>query len=678
MKLYLKLALDGIRKNRRLYLPYMLTGAVMVMMYFILSALSVTPMLTHFKGGRMLRMILPFGVWVVAVFAAIFLFYCNSFIIRQRNREFGLYNVLGMGKANLTGLMAVENLLTACISIAGGLALGLSLEKLAELGMLRILGEEIDYEIHIEVSAIWDTVKIFGGIYLFLLVSAIIRVWRCNPLELLKSAEVGEKPPKANWLLALLGLLILAAAYCLAMITKHPIDALVYFFAAVIMVIIATYMLFVADSVVLCRLLQRNSRYYYKANHFVSVSTMVYRMKRNGAGLASICILITMVLVTLSSVLCLYIGAEDILNRAYPRDVIIGLTLPDESWLTEENLSVRRELIKELVPEQVEPSEYVMMEAYGLVMPGEDAGFITDSKALTEVDPSMNEIGYLTVRELADFNRATGRTETLLPDECLLAVNQTGFDCATFTVDGIPPYRVKDILDEGSLMDGHTISTITVMMLIVPDLPAFLEMSPTVQSENSFRSLDWRYEFDLPGGVAAHEAAYDELTNNMDEWAMPREDGGFSYSLNVREMERSDFYGLYGGLFFIGVMLSSVFLFAAILIVYYKQLSEGYEDQKRFAIMQKVGMTKKEIRRSINSQVLTVFFTPLLMAGVHLIFAFPMVWKLLQMFNLTNMKLMIVVTACSFAVFGMVYALVYKITSNVYYGIVSGAKAKND
>lgn len=535
--------------------------------------------------------------------------------------------------------------------------------------------------------------KIFGGIYLFLLVSAVIRVWRCNPLELLRSAEVGEKPPKANWLIALLGLIILAAAYYLAMVTKHPIDALVYFFAAVIMVIIATYMLFVADSVVLCRLLQKNPRYYYKANHFVSVSTMVYRMKRNGAGLASICILITMVLVTLSSVLCLYIGVEDTLMRAYPRDVIIGLTLPDESWLTEENLSARRERIKELVPEQVEPSEYLMMEAYGLVISGEDAGFLTDSKALKEIDPDMNEVGNLTVRELADFNRATGRTDTLLPDECLLIVEPSGFDCKTFTVDGIPPYRVKAILDGDSLMNGHMLTTITTIMLVVPDLPAFLEMSPDEQIENTFRSekwrygfdransfrtLEWTYGFDLPGGAPAHETAYNTLMNNMGEWAMPRPDGGFTYRLEVREMQRSDIYGLYGGLFFIGLMLSSVFLFAAILIVYYKQLTEGYEDQKRFAIMQKVGMTKKEIRRSINSQVLTVFFTPLLMAGVHLTFAFPMVWKLLKMFNLTNMKLMIVVTACSFAVFGLVYALVYKITSNVYYGIVSGAKAKHN
>ncbi|MDD6049692.1 MAG: ABC transporter permease [Clostridiales bacterium] len=676
MKLYLKLALDGIRKNKRLYIPYMLTGAVMVMMYFIVSALSVSPMLACFKGGRMLGMILPFGVWVIAIFAAVFLFYCNAFIIRQRNREFGLYNVLGMGKADLTGLMAVESLLTAGIAILCGLILGLSLEKLAELGMLRILGEDVDYALHIEPRAIVETALVFGVIYLLLLLSAVIRVWRCDPLALLKSAQVGEKPPKANWLLAVLGLVLLAVAYAIALTIKNPMEALVYFFIAVVLVIIATYLLLVAGSVVLCRLLQRNPRYYYKPNHFVSVSTMAYRMKRNGAGLASICILMTMVLVTLSSVLCLYIGAEDTLLRAYPRDVALTLHLPDIAWATEENLDGRREKLQELVPGQVNPEDYLELAAYGLLTrEGSQLLFTTKDDVLRTADPSKQHIGDVTVRDLADFNRATGSAETLAPDECLVASSTALTDFDSFAMDGSAPYRIQRILGEKDMPGTNVMTSVTRMLVVVPDLPAFIaEQTPETGSLVRCR---WNYAFDLEGGSSAHEAAYDTLMDNLKQLVVPREDGGFTYTLNVRDMQRSEFYGLYGGLFFVGLLLSAIFLFAAVLIVYYKQLSEGYEDQKRFAIMQKVGMTQREIRRSINSQVLTVFFLPLLMAGVHLIFAFPMVWQLLMLFNLNDRTLMIVVTALSFAVFGLVYALVYRITSNVYYGIVSGGKGKD-
>ena len=675
MKLYLKLALDGVCKNRRLYVPYILIGSVMVMMHYILAALSATPMLRHFKGGGILRGLLPLGTWIVAIFALIFLFYCSSFIIRQRNREFGLFSVLGMSRKNLSLLTLAENLLTAGASIVCGLLLGIALEKLAEVGMVRLIGEEISYELRIDGASVIHTAAMFCGVYLLLLLRAMIKVWCTDPLHLLQSAAEGEKPPKANWIFALLGMVGLAWAYYIAVSIQQPLEALTYFFIAVALVIVATYLLFIAGSVALCRLLQRNKRYYYKPNHFVSVATMVYRMKRNGAGLASICILLTVVLVMLSAVLSLYIGAEDALLSSYPYDVSIETSISTREQMTEENYAARRMQLKELAQQQQDVREYIRGSASGLFTAD---GMIIDRSTLEDMSAlATASIGVLNIISQADYERATGQQVELADDECLLLCFRMDYTAPTFTLQGGKPLRVKAALPDDGAWGNNQMTIYPSLTLVTPDFEG-VTAHLTIDDNSYIAGLEiqfsWCYAFNVPGSAEDKLALYDPLMNHMHDLAFPRERGGYSYRLSLREMERVQFYGLYGGLFFIGILLSIVFILATVLIIYYKQLSEGYEDQKRFAIMQKVGMTKKEIRRSINSQVLTVFFAPLLMAGLHLAFAFPLVWKLLQMFNLSNMTLMIVVTACSFAVFGVLYAVVYKVTSNAYYAIVSGAQ----
>lgn len=674
MKLYLKLALDGIRKNRRLYIPYVLIGSVMVMIHFLLGTLSAHPMLREIKGGGTLRTMLPFGADVVLLFALIFLFYCSRFILRQRNAEFGLYNVLGMGKKNLTWLMLVENLLTALISIAVGLFLGAALEKLAELGMLRLINTEADYAIHLDLNSMRKTLLGFGVIYLIILFSAVGKAWKSNPLQLLRSAQTGEKPPRANWLMALLGIVLLVWAYHDAVTIGNPMKALTTFFYAVVMVIVATYLLFVSGSVALCRLMQRSKRYYYRPNHFVSVSTMVYRMKRNGAGLASICVLLTMVLVMLSAVLSLYIGVEDSLLSRYPQDVSLRTSGADRDSLTEENFAPRRALLKELAPEQSDVREYVLAEVAGMFT---DAGITIDVRSVSQSGVDYDDVGYLNILSLADYNRLTGEGLTLAQDECLLLCRNAAFTGDTFTLQGGEPLRVREVRPD-TLGIGNTVNLMfATITLVTPDLEGV-----TAHLTNAYygevgltMSLYWMYAFDMPGTAEEKTAMYDTLMLHMSELALPRGDrGGYSFDLGVREHERADFYGTFGGLFFLGILLGIVFIAAAVLIIYYKQLSEGYEDQKRFAILQKVGMTKREIRRSINSQVLTVFFAPLLLAGLHLAFAFPLVWKLLQMFMLNDQTLMILVTVCCFAGFGLMYAVVYRITSNAYYAIVSGTQ----
>ena len=669
---YPKLANDGIRKNKRLYIPYLLTGTVMVMMYYIVSFLASTEILEHMKGGSVLRTMLPLGSVVIAVFSLTFLFYSNSFLIRQRNKEFGLYNILGMDKGNLGRVMYWENLITSTISIFTGLVLGIVLSKLAELVMLNLLNQKINYTIRLDLLSAGKTAILFVGIYVILLLNSVIKVRRSNPLELLHSSNVGEKAPKANWLFAILGVLILGVAYYIAISVEQPLTAMVWFLVAVILVIVATYLLFISGSVAFCRILQKNKRYYYKPNHFVSVSSMVYRMKRNGAGLASICILITMVLVMLSSTLSLYIGAEDALTNQYPQDIALRLSVPNVEQFTKENFTQMCQWVQENVPVQKDVLEYSSGEIAGLLT---EDGILVDKNAVNQFDFTTYEnVGYLQIITLEDYNRVMGTSETLKEDECLLYCFRTNYNGKTFSIEGGSPLKVKSVLKEMFISGYSVMQIVPTITLVTADFNDVVKPLLSLMNSwgDSMLQLFWNYSFDMDTDTKTQLATYELLRDNIHEIVIREEDGSYSYRLDGKEAERAEYYGLYGGLFFIGILLSIVFLFAAVLIIYYKQISEGFEDQKRFEVMQKVGMTKRDIRKSINSQILTVFFLPILFAGLHLAFAFPIVWKLLQLFSLSNMKLMIFVTFCSFLVFALLYALVYKITSNAYFTIVSG------
>ena len=670
---YPRLAMNGIRKNKRLYFPYILTGSVMVMMYYILSFLASTEMLEHMKGGGSLRTMLPFGCAVIGIFGLIFLFYTNSFLIRQRNQEFGLYNILGMDKGNLSRVMFWENLLVAGISIACGLALGIGLSKLAELAMLNILAEPIDFSMRVDRISVRNTALLFCGIYLVLLFNALIRVAQAKPMELLRSAQVGEKPPRANWLLAILGAVVLIGAYYLAVSIRNPLDAIVWFFVAVVMVILATYLLFISGSVAFCRLLQKSKRYYYRPNHFVSVSSMVYRMKRNGAGLASICILLTMVLVTLASTASLYIGGEDSLNTLYPKDMALCLSLPGMEYYNGETFATLREAVTEKVPDQKNIVEFGSGEIAGQFTP---EGIQADPESYSSFRVSTyDQVGYLWILSLSDYNRMMGANETLEKDECLLYCLRTEFTGSTFSVDGGAPLRVKRVLEDMDTPGNLSVQIVPFIVLITDDFQSLAEplLSKVNTWGNPVLELSWNYSFDMDGTAKEQIEAYDCLLEEIRDIGIRGADGSYSYSIDGKEEGRAAFYGLYGGLFFIGVLLSAVFLFAAVLIIYYKQISEGFEDQKRFAVMRKVGMTRREIRSSINSQMLTVFFLPLVTAGLHLCFAFPMIRRLLLLFNLTNVGLLAGCTAVCYLIFALFYMAVYRATSNAYFHIVSGS-----
>lgn len=670
-QLYAKLAREGIRQNKRLYIPYILTGSLMVMMYYIVSFLSVSPALSTMKGGATLSLLLPLGSWVIVIFSVIFLFYTNSFLLRQRNKEFGLYNILGMDKKNIRKIMLWESSMIAAMAIGVGLFLGMALSKLAELGLLNLLGLGVDYQLHVSINSLWKTVVLYLGIYVCLLLNSFLRVNCLNPLQLLQSNRVGEKPPKANWFLAIAGLLLLGVAYYMAVTIESPLQALILFFVAVILVIIATYLLFGAGSVALCRILQKNKNYYYKANHFVSVSSMAYRMKRNGAGLASICILSTMVLVMLSGTTSLYIGAEDSVKTQYPYSLHMRIGFENPDYFTEENFDVLRAICEE-IPTKYGETEQKMLSSSGMLI---DGNLITDSK--NQINFGINtydSICEVLYYSLEDYNRLEGKTETLQDGECLIYSDGIACDFTQFLVNGETPLQVKKVLEEFSLTDSAALATIVpCVYLVIEDVESYAK--PMLSEINSNGSpafyLYWQYGFQTELSSEENMDAMKEMREALREISL----GGtvdMTYSVECQDFLRSEFFEMYGGLFFLGIILSLLFVVATVLIIYYKQISEGYEDQARFDIMQKVGMTKQEIKRSVDSQILTVFFLPLVFAGLHLSFAFPIVWRLLQLFSMRNLSLMIVVTLGCFLVFGLFYGVVYKMTAGAYYKIVSG------
>ncbi len=672
-----KLAFAGMIKNKKIYLPYLLTCVSMVMMFYIMEALSDSPHIKSMSGGSTLQIVLNLGTYVIALFALLFLTYTNSFLARRRNREFGLYNVLGMDKKGIARIIVRESLFTTLIGLGGGMVLGILFFKFAELGLLRTIRREVDYRLTVSVKTVVSTLIVFSVIFLFLLLKSLWQVVRSKPLELFKSENAGEKPPKANWVLALGGGIILTGAYYAALSIKSPLSALVVFFAAVLMVILATYLLFCAGSVALCKLLQKSKSYYYKKNHFISVSSMIYRMKRNGAGLASICVLSTMVLVMISSSACLYVGAEDSLRHRYPYDVEIAVHMQNLANLKEERISQIRKGYQEVfAKENVVPkrtAEYSYAVISGLL---QGTVLEVDSKALSSFGmDTYDDLRQLFFISQEDYNRQMGTAVSLVSGQAMLGTLRCEFHEQSLSVGGLN-FDIVGNIEECPSIGEATMAVVSSIILVVPDYDVLTPLDRLADyNGNKMLSLKWYFGYDLESGDLEKGGALKRgQIESLYEHEFLDIGTGYGYLSSVRENERDDFYMICGGLFFLGIVLSTVFLFATVLIIYYKQTSEGYEDQGRFEIMKKIGMTAKDIKGNINSQVRTVFFAPLCFAGLHLAVAFPLIWKLLQLFNFRNLNLMILVTVGSFLVFGVFYVVIYKMTANTYYRIVNGGQ----
>lgn len=658
---YPRLAFMNLKKNHKIYVPYLLTCIFTVMLFYALGAIAKNNGLAQIRGGTALPVVMGWVTAVAGGFALIFLFYTNSFLIKQRKKELGLYQVLGMDKKNLSVMMLWETLITGAVSLGAGLLLGLALGKLMFLVLLKIIHFSVPLDFAVEPEALLQTVKLFLAVFALNLAYDLFQVMRGRLSEMVGASRAGEKEPKGKWLIALAGLVTLGSGYYIAQTADSPLTAVNVFFFAVILVVIGTYMLFISGSIVLLKLLKKNKRYYYRTKHFTAVSGMLYRMKQNAAGLANICIMSTAVIVVLSMCVCLYAGIEDSMDTQYPRDVTVHL--PDGS---EEGRGETEKLIAEnsgeigvTVENQV---GYRMFLLPCMLREGEavfgNAMTFQDEASFTEYYRSMILI------PLEDYNRILGSEEVLAPGEALIYAPEDDYAYDSLLL-GDEPYQVKKVLENVPLVsDGLMSNMVKAVYVILPDVGSVegLAVKYGFSSEelNHVSYVSW---FDMEGEAEACET----MVRTLEEQITAVSPDAY---VQYKEDSRDWTYAMNGGALFIGIFVGALFLLSTVLLIYYKQISEGYDDRENYQIMQKVGMDRREVRRVIRSQILAVFFLPLLGAFLHVAFAFRVMTMLLEVMFVANVPLFLLCTAGVTAVFTVFYVAVYMITSREYYRIV--------
>ena len=653
-----KLAASNIKKNGKAYIPYILSCVMTVAMFYIVKSLSYNPGLKNMVGSNTMMTMMSMCSVMIALFAIIFLFYTNSFLVKRRKKEFGVFNILGMEKSHIAKTMAWENFYVTLISIAGGLVIGIALDKAMFLLIAQVLNEEISLGFFISDKAIISTVVMFCIIFLLILLNSIRQIQTANPIELLTAGNAGEREPKTKWVLTILGLLSLGTGYYIALAIKNPLTALVYFFFAVILVIIGTYMLFTAGSIALLKILRKNKKYYYKTKHFTSISGMIYRMKQNAVGLANICILSTAVLVMVSSTSSLMLGMQDVIATRYPDDFIVYSNETSEERAYE-SFDAIRELQEEQNLNVTSEREYRY-----LVFPA----FISGDTFEVTRDANFSSLGNLNnliFVSLSDYNRVMGTDKTLAEDEILVYSDRLQFDYPTLKIFD-REYSVKEKIDEfigNGLIVAVAANTQFIVLPDGTDIEELYALQKEALSDGA-SEIQYYYGFNSDADEETQRAFYRTL---LEDYV----GHGYEGTIESKADSRSEFVGLYGGFFFIGIFLGILFIMATVLIIYYKQISEGYDDKQRYEIMQKVGMTHQEIKNSIHSQVLTVFFLPLIVAGIHIAVAFPIITKLLALLNLLNVQLFLTCTVVCYVVFAVMYLLIYLLTARTYYKIVS-------
>ena len=655
--LYPKLAATNIKKNGKTYFPYLLTCMLTVMMFYDLLMVSTNSALNTMPGASQLRLILNFAVTITGGFSAIFLFYTNSFLIRQRKKEMGLYQVLGMDKKNLTKMMLWESIYTAGAGILGGILLGIVFGRLIFLVLLKLIRFDVAFRFSVEPEAILITIALFAGIFLLVLIWNIVQVQRVNPVELLQGGK-GEKEPKANWLIAVLGVLLLGFGYYIAQTTESPLSAITKFFIAVILVIFGTYALFTAGSVVILKLLKKNKTYYYKTKHFISVSGLIYRMKQNAVGLANICIMSTIVLVLISVTASLYIGQENVMDTRFKTEFS---ATSDQT--TPENIQAMERIVKEetekrqlqIIHEQ--KFRYVPLSA---LKEGNRLEFDIESGNGYDADKMRG----LYVLPLEDYNALERTAVSLAEDEVLTYFPNEDFESGEIMIAG-ETYHVKENLQQSNLQKKRELGVTENVYLVMADDAAVEHVIQLYGPTRVPITMQYLLNFDLKGEKAAKIDALEAMKTRLETSGEVQ-----SCYVEYREAYAQEFYGIYGGFFFLGIFVGFLFLMATVLTIYYKQISEGYDDKERYQIMQKVGMSRKEVKSSIRSQILTVFFVPLFMAVLHVAVAFKPITKLLLVFNLSDTHLSMMCTIGVSAVFAVFYVIVFAITSREYYKIV--------
>lgn len=671
---YWSLAAQNIKSHRRVYLPYLLSATgTALMFYIILSLAEGVRQSPGMIGQGTLTVMLSLGTIVIGVFSVLFLFYTNSFIIKRRKKELGLYNILGMEKFHISKVIFRETLISALIVIVGGLGLGVLFSKMMFLALERLLQMTVPIVFVIPPTALAATAVFFLAIFFATMLYNILQGRLNKPIELLHGNNAGEKEPKAHWLLAVLGALLLGAGYYLAVSITDPVAALGFFFVAVILVILGTYLLFITGITALLKLLKKNKKFYYQSNHFTTVSGMLYRMKQNAAGLASICILFTCLLVTVSTTFSLYTGMDDLVRTRFPRNISLRLYQSDKNPELEEH-------VKAVIEEESEKLGFSPVNVIESTQYGNFALYRSGTQFVPEIIDVNCSPAVLTLYGLDDFNRFTGRNELLKEREVLLIDPEGKLpENGELSIYG-QEFSYRRI--EQDVVDGTAGAMLAESYYIV--LPnhetAVRLLTEYYDGDENGVHTTYYYQFDIDG---EREDIYNvrwaiDSRLQEDSGAQSIEDrmhdgGDYNYYMEDSSSSYNDFFSLYGGLFFLGLFLGFLFLMGTAMIIYYKQVSEGYEDVRRFTIMQQVGMSNKEVKRSIHSQIILVFFLPLVTAVLHLGFAFPMLQKILMMMNLQNFDLLLWSTIGCVAFFVLIYTVIYLITARTYYKIVQSS-----
>ena len=662
--LYPRLAATNLKKNRRFYLPYLLACIVIVALFCIILTLASDPYLGQMQHGGSVSQVLGFGVLIMALFSTIILFYTNSIFTKQRKREFAIYNILGMEKRHISYVLFWESLYTAAMALFFGLVAAGVFSKLLQLVLVRLIGGEATFGLNISLMSIGYTAAFFGALFLLLLLNTIRIIHLSNPVQLLRAGSEGEREPRSKWILALLGAVCLAAGYIISLRTNAALYAIQYFFPAVILVIIGTYLTFIALSVVVLKALRKNRRYYYKTSHFATVSGLIYRMSRNAAGLASICILSTMVLVTVSTTVSLYKGVDAYAAVRWPQDMTLTLMTDTRTNTVPDVAPVLR-----VVDDTMTRAGLTQSNVHGYRTVRFSAQRSGD--ALDQFTGSGVDAYTVMVLDTEGYADLTGEQVTLAPGEALAWTDGKPFG-DTVTICG-RAFRLRQ-LDSFPLDSGSSIMGLHTLYLVVPDLDSVLELRA---QQNAYASehggtrsmLNYTYQFDLSGTDDEQLDALHALLSGP-AFESAAEAANVQYTTDMRADGYPTLRSTYGGFLFLGFFLGFVFLFATVLIIYYKQVSEGYDDRGRFRIMQQVGMTPKEVKATIRTQVLLMFFLPLVTAAIHIAFAFPLIKQIVFAFGLQNVHLFLLCTLGTFGVFALLYTFVYLLTARTYYRIV--------
>lgn len=666
--IFSRLAKQNIRNNKSTYIPYIITCIFCIAMIYMMEFLRDCPTLDQaVRQADEVRMIVFTGEIVVEIFCIIFLIYSNSFLMKRRQKEIGLYNILGLERNHIGIVMFLETIITSIGSLAGGIAAGIIGSKLALLLLLKLLHIPSVLGFYISVKGIFTCLFMFGIVFLMILFLNLAKIHLSRPVELLRGNNTGEKEPAAKWLMALIGFICLGAGYYLAVTTESPIKAITIFLLAVILVMTGTYLLFTAGSIVILKFLRRRKSFYYRTGNFISISGMLYRMKQNAIGLASICILSTGVLLMISMTVSIYFGMNDIMLNRYPYDVDMSVTS-----ISEEECQTAIEAFEKAIADNKVPVEKSVEEIYLDIVCSKNGDQILIKP--TNTIRNSDSVLVLSLLNQAEYERLTGISANLNDGE-IFAWYPSTVQKDSVTVDETE-FTVKKWLDKNPLTCGEdAVSDNAVLVVTDEDFKKFdemrTEMYKGVSSAPAGEDLTLHLGLDITG---SETDKIDFGTPVMEVVKDLKKNGGLSenswITSGIRQQEYESYYADNGSLLFIGIFLGSLFLMGTAMIIYYKQISEGYEDQKRFEIMQKVGLSRREVRSSVRRQILMVFFLPLLMAMLHIAMAFPMIRRMLLLFGMTNTKLFIGCTAGTVLIFAVVYGLIYLMTARSYYHIV--------